>query len=96
MTVVRYFLPAGLIEVDDFTSEKIKYFIPYSLLYAITLFANMKALERSNVDVFVQIILFQLRNLFIFESFVLVLFVDIQTVIVFRACTPLIVSLLDW
>lgn len=59
---------SGYIEVDDFVWSKMKPYCLYVVAFCIGMYANMKALEVSNVE----------------------------TVIVFRSCAPLFVSLLDY
>lgn len=58
----------GVLNVDAFTWIRVQKFLPYILAFAISVYANGKALEHSNVE----------------------------TVITFRACSPLLVSFLDW
>jgi GDP-mannose transporter len=59
---------AGVLEVDAFTKERVKKFLPYIFAFVVSIYANGKALEHSNVE----------------------------TVITFRASTPICVSVLDW
>jgi GDP-mannose transporter len=58
----------GYIECDALDMHKIKPYMVYNLAFVVSIYANMKALEGSNVD----------------------------TVIVFRSCVPLALSILEW
>lgn len=61
------FKALGLMEVDEFTIERVTGFAPYICLFVISVYCNGRALARSNAE----------------------------TVIVFRASTPLFVSAMD-
>lgn len=68
---VMYVYCAGALkffEIDDWTWQKVKSFSPYTVAFTLSVYANGRALQVSNVE----------------------------TVIVFRACSPLCVSILDW
>lgn len=64
MKIITYFN----IQIDKLEYKKIKQYILYVFAFTISRYANMKALEKSNVE----------------------------TVIVFRACTPLTVSFIEY
>lgn len=61
-------LKAGGVTVDDLDPEKLKSYALYIVAFVTCIFANMKALENSNVE----------------------------TVIVFRACSPLAVTVVEY
>lgn len=58
----------GLLKYDPLTYRKVKLFVVYAGLFALSLFLNNRALIKSNVE----------------------------TVIVFRSATPLVVSMMEW
>jgi len=58
----------GLLRVDDFTTARVRKFVPYACSFVLSIYCNGKVLQYSNVE----------------------------TLITFRACSPLFVSLLDW
>eukprot|EP00906_Rhabdomonas_costata_P000637 RCo000814 len=58
----------GMVQLDKLVWAKVKPYLVYNLAFAGSLYANMRALQDSNVD----------------------------TVIVFRSCSPVVVCVLDW
>ena len=61
-------MASGAVAVDRFEWRKVKPYLLYVFMFVATIYANMRALQHSNVE----------------------------TIIVFRACCPLIVCVLDW
>lgn len=59
---------SGVAKVDHFEWHKVKPYLLYVVMFVSTIYANMRALQHSNVE----------------------------TIIVFRACCPLVVCILDW
>jgi len=61
-------MATGLVATDHFEWRKLKPYLVYVCMFVATIYANMRALQHSNVE----------------------------TIIVFRACCPLVVCVLDW
>ena len=61
-------MASGRVARDHFVWWKVRPYLVYVCMFVATIYANMRALQHSNVE----------------------------TIIVFRACCPLIVSILDW
>lgn len=59
---------SSLLKVDKLSKEKVWTFLPYTVSFVLSIYANGKTLEYSNVE----------------------------TVIIFRACSPIVVSVLDY